>query len=146
MGLYHHAGNGYSDSMYDANIREVVIKAAINTLTAYKSKFDVIVCTGYSGMVIAPIVAYAINKPLLIVRKDGESAHSCLKVMGQLGDRYVIVDDFVCTGATVKRIIKEVKVRHKNGSLPAPKFVGMYLYEDISTGEYNDIPRWRDKQ
>lgn len=65
---------------------------------------------GVSGAMIAPIVAYKLGLNPIGIRKPNESCHSGttkarLTLDGHLVERYVIVDDFITSGDTVRRII-----------------------------------------
>lgn len=75
-----------------------------------KLKFDSIAFCGVSGALIAPVLAHALNKKLIVVRKNNQKSHSYLKVEGNYSSKtYVIADDFVTTGRTVKTIKREIK-------------------------------------
>lgn len=68
--------------------------------------FDSIVVTGYSGAAFGSVVAHALGKALVIVRKPTETAnHSGHAIEGNPGQRFVIIDDFISSGATVRRIL-----------------------------------------
>jgi hypothetical protein len=72
--------------------------------------FDAIAYTGHSGALVAPIVAMELRKNLIVVRKNGENAHSSKSCEGPYGGaRYIIVDDFVATGRTVRRIVETIQ-------------------------------------
>lgn len=88
--------------------------------------FDAIAFTGLSGAVLASAVAMRMNKLLYCVRKSGENRHSDYDVEGPLGAlRYVIIDDLIQTGGTIRRIISQVR-NHDNKA----KLVGIWLYRD----------------
>lgn len=69
-------------------------------------RYDTLVGTGMSGAVIVPTLARALRKKFLIVRKDEDtmSSHSNLKWVGELGKRWVFVDDFISGGGTYARV------------------------------------------
>ena len=69
-------------------------------------KYDTIVVTGSSGMMVGPILARALRKRLFVVRKKPEfqSSHSRQKFLGSLGHRWIFVDDFCSSGETFKRV------------------------------------------
>jgi adenine/guanine phosphoribosyltransferase-like PRPP-binding protein len=71
--------------------------------------FDSFVVTGVSGLIIAGRLSVALGKPFLYVRKEDEIGHSNRRVEGTLGKRWVFVDDFVSSGATLQRAIDEVR-------------------------------------
>jgi len=91
----------------DMREAKCVVKKSIAILRAYD--FDAIAFRGLSGALIAPIIAMQMGKSLLAVRKD-EKTHSIHKVEGDISARrYIIVDDFIATGSTVRAILKHVK-------------------------------------
>jgi hypothetical protein len=84
--------------------------------------------TGVSGTLVAPPLALALNKGMIVVRKEG--SHSKQKVEGLMGDglRYLIVDDFMESGETVERIIYEIKQRFHAKKFEEPTCVGIVMY------------------
>jgi adenine/guanine phosphoribosyltransferase-like PRPP-binding protein len=81
------------------------VKRAVKILSRYS--FDSIAFQGMSGALIAPVLAIALNKTMIMVRK--ERSHSCRFVEGDCGTRtYIIVDDFIESGKTIKNIYKRV--------------------------------------
>ena len=86
-------------------------------------KFNSVVVSGASGLAIGPIIAYKLRKNLVIIRKPKEKTHSDDMVEGQLGKSYIIIDDFIDTGATIRRILRTIA---KDGQWA--KCVGVYTY------------------
>lgn len=86
--------------------------------------FDTIVYTGHSDALVAPAVAYLLRKYIIVIRKAGDDTHSHLEVEGNFeGSRYVIVDDFISHGETVrriKRLMDDCSSRHQ--------LVGLCMY------------------
>jgi orotate phosphoribosyltransferase len=77
-------------------------------------KFDAIAFRGLSGALVAPAVAMRMNKSLIAVRK-AKTDHSPNMVEGDVtARRYVIVDDFVCSGTTIEHIVREIRKVNKN--------------------------------
>ncbi len=88
--------------MLDPKRARYTVKQVIKMIKARGLKFDAIACRGVSGLLIAPIVAMRLNKTLIVVRK-GEKTHSCYVVEGDhAAKRYLILDDFIASGATVR--------------------------------------------
>jgi len=77
------------------------------------TKFDTIAFAGMSGALIAPGIALATNKELTLVRKAGDKHHGSSITKGVEGNaninRYIIVDDLVSSGATVRRIQRQIR-------------------------------------
>lgn len=98
---------GYMDgALFD--LAEVV-REAIKVLRPVAREFDTIVGTGFSGGVLVPILALRLRKKFVLVRKDtDDSHHGSGRLLGELGERWIFVDDFVSTGATRRRVIDKV--------------------------------------
>jgi adenine/guanine phosphoribosyltransferase-like PRPP-binding protein len=78
-----------------------------------------------SGALIAPAIAHKMGKGLIVVRKKGDDTHSARKIEGHFDQcRYVIVDDFICTGKTLKFIAQSIAA---NGGVESD-LVGIYQY------------------
>jgi adenine/guanine phosphoribosyltransferase-like PRPP-binding protein len=72
-------------------------------------RFDSLAFRGLSGAVIAPPVALALHKNLIMVRKPEEPTHSDFPVEGNRSSKkYIIIDDFVSSGKTATSIIQAV--------------------------------------
>lgn len=101
--------------------RHQVVHEAYNVLRDLD--FDTVVVRGVSGLLIGPIIAYVMDKKLLVVRKPPEAGHSAYVVEGSWGKRAIIVDDFICSGETIRSIGSELsKVPDQ------PEIIGVYIY------------------
>lgn len=115
------------------NRNKIVIKAVCD-LRKIQNSFDSIVCCGVSGLLVAPQVAEIINKNLVIVRKPDEKRYSKFFMEGAAPYLYVILDDLLCSGDTLKWIRNTIYE-----DCPKAKCVGLYCYlpeecsYDIST-------------
>lgn len=95
---------------------------------------DAIVFCGVSGALVAPTVAHLTGKSIIVVRKESELCHSSMKIESSNTrcSKYVIVDDFIATGTTVRFIIEQM--------LKAPfsksKCVGIITYS--SKGKWDE--------
>lgn len=71
--------------------------------------FDVVIGTGFSGSVVIPALAMALDVPWCLVRKESDdSHHGGGRLVGNLGKRWLFVDDFVSSGHTLKRVVQKV--------------------------------------
>lgn len=100
--------------------------------------FDTIVGRGLSGALVIPMLAGALDKHWLIIRKPDDSTHSWQPAEGVLGERWIFVDDFIDTGSTLCATHEGVQNVYRdfgscrNESAP-PTFVGAWTYEDDSS-------------
>lgn len=107
-----------------------------------KLKFDVIAFRGFSGASVAFPLSYATGIPLLLVRKadaDGrpiDSSHGWA-LEGNFGtdiNRYIILDDFICSGDTVRSTIRTINTNvtrkwpDPDTKPKFPKCVGIVMY------------------
>lgn len=107
--------NGYLDPV------ELAKKIKIAAKELAKHDFDTIAFRGMSGALIAPPLAMKLKKQLILVRKDNDDSHTLFGVEGnKLSKRYIIVDDFVCSGKTKSVIIEKVAE-----FAPLAEFIGM---------------------
>ncbi len=74
------------------------------------SGVNAIAVRGISGIVMGSIVAHVLNLKLIVVRKENEDSHASYQVEGLSSDlKYVIIDDLVSSGRTVKTIMQDIK-------------------------------------
>ena len=83
------------------------LERSVELIRTLPKQPDFIACRGMSGALIAGAVAARLGVPLVALRKMDDS-HDAWKghPIGYWGKTYVIVDDFICTGRTMK-IIQE---------------------------------------
>lgn len=100
--------------------------------------FDTLVGTGFSGAVVIPSIALAMGKKFVLIRKDNDDSHHGRgRLLGELGERWIFVDDFVSSGRTRRRVIDKIAAEVKNYremgyAAPDSKFVGQYMYVNYS--------------
>jgi adenine/guanine phosphoribosyltransferase-like PRPP-binding protein len=102
--------------------RNKVIITAVCDLRKVES-FDSIVCCGISGLLVAPQIAEILNKHLVVVRKENDKCYSDFGIEGVAPYRYIIIDDLICSGKTVRHIKNTIKDEH-----PRAICVGVYCY------------------
>jgi adenine/guanine phosphoribosyltransferase-like PRPP-binding protein len=84
--------------------------------------FDAIICTGTSGLLVAPTVAIQLKKTLIVRRKSAAGHHGYLTEGWDSytsPPKYVIIDDFVESGNTINKLLEKFGVS---------QCVGIYLY------------------
>lgn len=129
-----------SDYLYDVyndtdRYKQLTYKVVANVerLQA-KLKFDSIAFSGYSGCAMAYPVGMLTGIPLICVRKDKENSHAATLVEGGKDrdhQKYLIIDDFVSSGTTIKRIMDEISKRDESQRQVMQrkcKCVGVLLY------------------
>lgn len=119
--------------MDDALFRlEEVIETAKEALADVD--FDTMVGTGFSGGIVIPSLALAMGKKFVLIRKDtDDSHHGSGRLLGDLGERWIFVDDFVASGRTRERVIRKVdEVTSTPGFKVATEMVGQYMYVNYS--------------
>lgn len=118
-------GSGYFDEAL-MNLPTIIDQAHADLAS---KRFDTLVGTGVSGTIVVPALALAMDKNFLIVRKDNDDSHHGGDAVGQLGTRWVFVDDFVSTGDTRKRVMEKVKRVCTEGLFRhTTTFGGQYMY------------------
>lgn len=107
-----------------------VIETAKRNLA--KVDFDTMVGTGFSGSIVIPALALAMNKQFVLIRKEtDDSHHGKGRMLGDLGKRWIFVDDFVSSGKTRERVIKKVAEALDDAlELQGCTMVGQYMYCD----------------
>lgn len=118
---------------------------AIKELMA-ETAADCVVVHGNSGVSCGFAALMYGNFPLILLRKDHDNSHGA-PIEGPEGHnvlRYLILDDFIDTGATMERIkAKIVALADQSGDgLPTPECVGIVLYG----GHMGDGFSFRDGQ
>lgn len=108
--------------------------------------FDTMVGTGFSGSIVIPSLALVMGKKFVLIRKEtDDSHHGRGRLLGDLGKRWIFVDDFILSGKTRERVIK--KVAEALDDAPESQdctMVGQYMYMSESRGaRYRPFkPEW----
>lgn len=99
---------GYMDNaVFDL---QGVVREAVANLREVSTEFDTLVGTGFSGGLIIPTLALRLRKKFVLIRKEADdSHHGSGRLLGELGERWVFVDDFRSSGATQRRVIEKVE-------------------------------------
>ncbi len=111
----------YLGDVFHRDLFQCMVKRAIDKATQIMMDhpFEAIAFTGTSGSAIAYILGYTLDVPLICIRKDTEKAHYkswdsdyMRRFEGYAAARtYLIVDDFISSGATVERVMKAIDDR-----------------------------------
>jgi orotate phosphoribosyltransferase len=97
-------------------------------------EFDTLVGTGFSGGIVIPSLALAMGKKFVLIRKEtDDSHHGSGRLLGDLGERWIFVDDFVSSGRTRKRVIEKVNdAACEIDFMGKTELVGQYMYVNYS--------------
>lgn len=100
-----------------------------------KHKFDAIAFTGSSGCAIGFALAMAFKIPLIYVRKENERSHGCEVECNSYNKikKYLIVDDFVSSGETVRKIVNGIKGLTEAKGIHVPQPVGVLCFKEYSS-------------
>lgn len=111
-----------------------VVQSAVGFSLVKQVKFDTIVGTGLSGSLVIPMLARRLRRKWAIVRKDGEQRHSSYQIEGEIGDRWIFVDDLIASGRTLRRVQEVVQEEFRIREAQTT-YVGAWLYA---------TPHWRE--
>lgn len=119
---------GYLDRAID-DLDGVIADAREDLLDA---DFDTLVGTGFSGSLVVPALALAMGRKFVLVRKESDdSHHGPGRLIGNLGQRWIFVDDFISSGATCDYVFEKITIAAQAESVRTEK-VGNYQYTNTS--------------
>lgn len=124
MAGYHHI---------DKSQFKPTVKTTVTAIRRLKKLlgFEQIVCTGISGQSIAWPVGYVTEIPVAVVRRKGEKGHHGYSVENfTRNQKYIILDDFISSGDTVKHVLKTLGEEYNDPI----KCVGVYCYSSTGVG------------
>ena len=126
-------GCSHTSLILNHKVRNKIIIKAVCDLRKIKDEFDTIACCGVSGLMVVPQIAELLDKHILVVRKN-EKCYSEFRMEGVAPFRYVVVDDLICSGGTVKRIKNTIK-----DDFARARCVGVYCYLPEECAYKNDL-------
>lgn len=104
--------------------------------------FDTLVGTGFSGAAIVPALALRLGKKYILVRKPKDGSHHNGPMIGQLGKRWLFIDDFVASGKTRRRVINAIETACKPNAYRLTahetEYVGDYHYARLHGASYSE--------
>lgn len=134
---------GYTGAVFETDrFQGLVDRLGIYLMALNKeTPFDVVAGTGNSGALLCAALSYKLGIPLITVRKEVESHCSGMTVTGHyLDSRYLIIDDLISSGKTMKRVVNEIN-RASSYTGRTSKCVGIVLYHRA-----HYINTWRDDE
>jgi orotate phosphoribosyltransferase-like protein len=97
----------YLMQAFDPSTRKILIDEAVKRLRWVRKKlpFDAVAFRGVSGAALGPTVADRLGVNIIAIRKPGDGSHSSNTAEGVRGVRYIVIDDFVSSGKTLKTVV-----------------------------------------
>lgn len=138
--IRHKIQTEYLGKVYGKGFLKLVPKVAEKLRAIHSiTPFDAIAFTGSSGAALAYPMSFLMKMPLIHVRK-GTSHYGFGKIEGTISSkRYVIIDDFIESGNSIRRIVKSI-----TDELERPKPVAIVLYSSTQNHPFvykgNTIP------
>lgn len=126
-------GCEHTTILLNHNQRHLFISKAVQTLQKITDDFDTVACCGTSGLLVISQIAEQLNKNILIIRKKNDSKYSPFMYEGVIPEKYVIIDDLICSGRTAKHILKTVKEESPNSIC-----TGIYVFLKDKCSYRND--------
>lgn len=116
-------GCSHTCRVLNHKVRTKIIIKAVCDLRKIADQFDSIACCGTSGLMVVPQIAELLNKNIILIRKKDEKCYSNFTIEGVAPFRYIILDDLICSGDTVRHITRTISSEHIRS-----KCVGLYCY------------------
>lgn len=116
-------GSSHTCHVLNHKERNRIIIKAVCDLRKISDTFDSIACCGTSGLMVVPQVAELLNKNIVLVRKKTDKCYSDFIIEGVSPFRYIILDDLICSGNTVRHIKYSIREEYSRA-----KCVGLYCY------------------
>ena len=102
-------GCEHTTRLLNVTERNKVIFSAIDTLRKIDKNFDTIACCGTIVMLVVPQISEILKKNILVIRKEEDKRYSPFDYEGAIPKNYIIVDDLICSGNTIKHILSTIK-------------------------------------
>lgn len=116
-------GSSHTCHVLNHKVRNKIIIKAVCDLRKISDQFDSIACCGVSGLMVVPQIAELLNKNIVLIRKQNEKCYSDFAIEGVKPFRYIILDDLICSGNTVRHIKRSIEDEHAR-----TQCLGLYCY------------------
>jgi adenine/guanine phosphoribosyltransferase-like PRPP-binding protein len=135
-------GSTYIEEVIKPHVQKELVRECVNRIKENFSNIDAIVVTGLSGLIIGSTVSMKTGKQLVVVRKPRDESHASTNVEGLTNlhypFKYVILDDFIDSGKTLRRIVQQMG--------KSPKCLGYLLYNQGYKAAKKNLPFREAKQ
>lgn len=130
-------GGGYNEKQFHhEKLRTMVKRLSLTVPHGLKLLgADAMVCTGKSGIAVATALLASIDVNVVHVRKQGESSHgSMIEGSGREFGKFIVFDDFVASGATVRTVLERLSDsdsahREDDTWCPYENCMGVFVYQ-----------------
>lgn len=118
----------YLSKVFVKERRNEAISKMVETLKDLD--FDAIAVRGVSGITMGSILAHVLNKELVVVRKLEEDSHASYNAeTPKEFSKYIVVDDFTCSGETLFYVVLATACVNPNATCR-----GFYSYNSENPG------------
>jgi orotate phosphoribosyltransferase-like protein len=125
-----------------------LVKRAVPKLRKFcdKHKIDAIAFRGMSGACIGSILAWNLNLPMIVCRKEKPQSGDLWAFGTYNAKNYIIIDDLIDSGYTITSIKNDIAELALRESTKTPNLVGIFLYDPFTGsgykpgGVYNGTP------
>lgn len=124
---------GYEEAVFRPDKFKKLVKQMAEGLDRLKNitPFQALAASGQSGFMLIGALSYEIGVPIITVRKTNEEATTMERVSGYLGaDSYVIVDDLIGSGRTIKHIVDSIE--HRRIKINGDEYNRMWKVKDVA--------------
>lgn len=105
------------------------VKDTVAALRPVRRRFELIVVTGMSGVIVGSPVALSLRRQLVVVRKPDDKCHDVSALINGSavtdGAPYLFLDDFVSSGRSISRVCDAMAEWEAQA-----RYAGTYLYAD----------------
>ena len=119
---------GYSGNIHRAPSLRSHVRYVARELEKRRDSYDFVACTGQSGMSVSFAALMWYEFPLVVVRKGERTHGNMIEGDAERIGRYIVVDDFVASGDTMRRINRELCEWARERGYIEPTHVGSVLY------------------
>ncbi len=116
-------GCDHTTLLLNHKIRNKIIFKCIQHFKKAALDFDTIACCGTSGLLVVPQISEILKKNMLVVRKANEKRYSPFQYEGPIPNKYIIIDDLICSGKTIRHILNTIKE-----DCPRSLCIGVYSF------------------
>lgn len=122
------SADSYSGAIHRAATLRDYAERTAEELRARRGEYDFVAVTGQSGMSVAFAALMFYDFPLVVVRKGERTHGTMIEGDAERVGRYIVVDDFISSGSTLRRINKELCEWAVARGHATPEHVGSWLY------------------